>query len=41
MYRRTTTTTKKPDTFFLQGTNNYEQLNPCVHFELQAHFAEV
>lgn len=33
---------KKPtDTFFSQGTNNYESLNPCVQFELQAHFAEV
>lgn len=27
--------------FFSQGTNNYEQLNPCVQFELQAHDAEV
>lgn len=33
--------TKNRYTLFSQGTNNYDQLNLCVHFELQAHFAEV
>lgn len=36
-----TTKQKNTNTFFSQGTNNYEQLSPCAHFELQAHFAEV
>lgn len=36
-----TTKQKTTKTSFSQGTNHYGHLNPCAHFELQAHFAEV